>query len=98
MLKVPEELTVMDTPNVRVRPPPTPWTVMLNVPVGVVLLVTIVSVEVTEPLAGGVTVWLGLNPVPANTWLPGRFSTAKLTALLNPLILWTVIEYVVVCP
>jgi hypothetical protein len=57
-----------------------------NVPVGVELLVMIVSVDCTDPFAGGVTV-CGLNCVPGSTRLPGRFSTERLTALLKALTL-----------
>jgi hypothetical protein len=60
------ELTVSVMVVLRVSPPPWPWTVIVNVPVGVAELVTILSVEVVDPFAGGVTV-CGLNPVPGNT-------------------------------
>jgi hypothetical protein len=57
-------------------------------PVGVAVLVATVSVELIEPLAGGVTVWLGV--VPWSTWLPGRFRISSSTPLLNPFWLNTV--------
>jgi hypothetical protein len=88
---------VIEIPNVRVNPPPCPCTVIETVPVGVALLVTMVSVDPAVPFEGGVTL-AGLKPVPASTWLPGRFNTVRLTALLKPPMLWTVTEYVVLCP
>ena len=69
--------------------PLTPCTVIENVPVGVELFVTMVSVDCADPLADGVTV-CGLNPVPESTWLPGRLSTVSATPLLNPFWLCTV--------
>jgi hypothetical protein len=57
-------------------------------PVAVDPLVPIVSVVVTDPLAGGVTVDPGLKPALA---VPdGRFSTSTSTPLLNPFWLLTV--------
>src|SRR5260370_1351712 len=52
-------------------------------------LVTMVRVELVEPLAGGVTVGPGLKPVPAANPL-GRLSASSSTPLLNPLWLNTV--------
>jgi hypothetical protein len=49
-----------------------------------------VSVEVIEPLAGGVTVGPGLKPVPEATKPEGRLSTSSSTPLLNPFWLVTV--------
>ena len=59
-------VTVNETVVLRVRPPPCPCTVIVNVPVGVEVLLTKLKVALVEPLAGGVNVW-GLKPVPGNT-------------------------------
>ena len=69
--------------------PLTPCTVIENVPVGVAVLVAIVSVDCTDPFAEGVTV-CGLNPVPESTWLPGKLNIVRATPLLNPFWLCTV--------
>jgi hypothetical protein len=66
-------------------------TVIENVPVGVALLVTMVSVDCADAFPEGMTVD-GLNPVPASTWLPGRFTTERLTAALKLLELLTITE------
>src|SRR5438477_474801 len=56
---------------------------MDSVPVAVDPLVTIVSVEVVDPFAAGVTVGPGLKPVPLATYPEGRFSTSSNTPLLR---------------
>ena len=66
-----------------------PCTVIEKVPVGVELLVTMDRVDCADPLLERVTVG-GLNPVPGNTWLPGRFNTERLTGPLKPPELCTV--------
>ena len=59
-------------------------TVMDAVPVAVDPFVTIVSVEVIDPFADGVTVGPGLKPVPDATNPAGKLSTSSRTPLLNP--------------
>lgn len=59
-------LTVKLMVVLRVTPPLLPSMVIVKVPVGVVLLVTILKVELAVLLAGGVTDE-GLNPVPGRT-------------------------------
>ena len=59
-------LTVKLMVVLRVTPPLLPSIVIVKVPVGVVLLVTILKVELAVLLAGGVTDE-GLNPVPGST-------------------------------
>lgn len=59
-------LTVILTLVLLVTPPLRPSTVIVKVPVGVELLVTMLRVEPLELLEGGVTLE-GLNPVPGKT-------------------------------
>jgi len=73
-----------------VTPPLRPPTVMVKVPIGVKVLVTMLRVELVAPLAGGVNAG-GLNLVPGRTWLLGKFTAKSPTELLNPFALCTVI-------